>query len=533
MNLAVALTCLLVTCQGVMSTMPDLYMNNDDFTSWMNNNGKSYNFSKFLNTTGGNTGVGLFWTVDLLSKVINLAVACPIGKGWCGFGIADAGGMKGADMLIFETENKVLYDSYVLEDISRGPIRDDCQNWILKDSTVSSDSTSDIIIFEAQRDLDTQDSFDRALIDDSDLLVTATRVIAAWGESSTVSYHGQNVARTSVRFFANTTSDNLDDFEKLMASQSEGSFVLRATNFSIPETETFYAHFCFTYNDLVAMGVPKDADLHIVGVTPVVTKETNPYVHHFILSGSSETNENETSPIPMEYCNTNLTITEISYVWAPGEESFAYPSYLGGPLGMNGFRTFKLEVHYNNPTNTSNLVDSSGVRLYWTTKKRQYDLGVLQLGDPILSLYGEGVGSGVTEHSFDCPSSCTTVSVSTPLTVVREYIHMHKTGVMGFNKLSRNGTVVHTGAAEFYDFAQQGNQAIQQPEYQILPGDSFNTRCFFDATDETWGLGSQNEMCIRLVQSASLTNRSLNLYMQTLTNFFSCSVSCCIIQDKW
>jgi hypothetical protein len=201
----------------------------------------------------------------------------------------------------------------------------------------------------------------------------------------------------------------------------------------------------------------------------------------------------------MEYCETNLKKTEVAYGWAPGEEPFAYPSYLGGPLGTNGFQSFQLEIHYNNPSNVSNIVDNSGVRLYWTTKKRQYDLGLLQLGDPYVVLVGQSVGSGVSEHSFDCPSSCSSFSVSAPITVIREYIHMHKTGIYGCNKQIRNDTVVHTGSTEFYDFNQQGSQVIQQPEFQILPGDSFSTRCVYDATEERWGPGSHDEMCIRSV----------------------------------
>jgi len=43
----------------------------------------------------------------------------------------------------------------------------------------------------------------------------------------------------------------------------------------------------------------------------------------------------------------------------------------------------------------------------------------------------------------------------------------------------------------------QGNQVIQQPEFQVNPGDSFRLFCEFDATeDHVFGKGSDDEMCM-------------------------------------
>jgi hypothetical protein len=60
---------------------------------------------------------------------------------------------------------------------------------------------------------------------------------------------------------------------------------------------------------------------------------------------------------------------------------------------------------------------------------------------------------------------------------------MHKTGMFGINKQTCNDTVVHAGITEFYDFLPQGNQAIQEPEFKLFPGDSFSTCCVFDSKE--------------------------------------------------
>ena len=147
-------------------------------------------------------------------------------------------------------------------------------------------------------------------------------------------------------------------------------------------------------------------------------------------------------------------------------------------------------------------LDSSGIRLYYTTTPRRYELGGLQLGDPILSLRGELVGEGngvITEHTFICPKSCSLVALDEPVTVHFESLHMHKTGISMRNELIRNNDqVVHVGQVDYFNFDQQGSFLVQQEPFQVLPGDSWKTTCTFQpSNNETrFGFSSQEEMCI-------------------------------------
>jgi hypothetical protein len=176
---------------------------------------------------------------------------------------------------------------------------------------------------------------------------------------------------------------------------------------------------------------------------------------------------------------------------------------LGMPFGgLNSFQSFRLEIHYNNPARVQGVLDSSGVRFYYTTQPREFDVGTLSLGDPLFQLDGVSMDSGLTSHAFKCPSSCTSFSLTPeqPLTVIQESIHMHKSGIHAVNEQIRGGEVVRTGVVDFFDFDQQGNQPIQQEPYQILPGDSFNTVCYYRSQDGAeFGLSSQQEMCIAFI----------------------------------
>jgi hypothetical protein len=145
-------------------------------------------------------------------------------------------------------------------------------------------------------------------------------------------------------------------------------------------------------------------------------------------------------------------------------------------------------------------VDSSGVRFYYTTQPREFEAGVMQLGDPLLKLRGVSVGDGLSSHAFSCPSSCTSLTVQQPLTVIRESLHMHQSGISAINEQIRGGEVVRAGVVDFFDFHQQGNQPVQQEPFQILPGDGFNTVCYYRGQDGAeFGRSSQNEMCIAFV----------------------------------
>ena len=66
------------------------------------------------------------------------------------------------------------------------------------------------------------------------------------------------------------------------------------------------------------------------------------------------------------------------------------------------------------------------------------------------------------------------------------------------NEQFRNGEKVREGTIEVWEFDQQGNAAVQQEPFEIQPGDSFRTSCYYKDVGggTTFGLGSQEEMCI-------------------------------------
>jgi dopamine beta-monooxygenase len=466
---------------------PSTYFGGSDnggYTSWLQGVSNRYKKTAFVDATQDGAGVALHWTIS--GDTINLAVAARA-TGWVGFGLGEAGAMPGADIVLYSAASNELVDSYVLDQPGM-PFRDERQSWTLVNSTKQNGFT----IFEASRRLDTGDTQDRVLVDDSDIIVAPTRVLAAWGDTATPSYHAKNNARGVVRFFGTSSiTEEEQAFSFAMAREAEGNFTVRATKYIIRAAPTTYAVFCVSRDDLLAQGVNLNQDLHTIGIEPIINPSTQRFVHHFVVFASSLP---WNSSLP---CDTYPPV-EIASTWAPGDVPYRPPANVGSPLGLKGFQSFQIQIHYNNPLREANFTDDSGIRMYYTSKKRAFDLGVFEIGDPAVTLRPRRISpnGGLSQHVFDCNRCSSTLSA--PVTVIREILHMHVAGVSMSNAQIRNGEIIHKGQIEYYDFAQSGGYLVQQPSFTMQPGDRFRTICNYNSNQRnvTWGLASSDEMCI-------------------------------------
>lgn len=221
-------------------------------------------------------GVAVHWKIDQTNNSIQLAVAARA-NGWIGFGLAEAGGMKGADMVVYSAASNTLVDMYNLDD--RTPQRDDCQDWALVDFTMTDDG---FLIFQATRALVTGDSMDREIVDDADTVVAPSRIIAAWGdESEGPAIHGLRRARSVVRFFG--IGDETSRFLAKMEQEAGGYFDVTAQNYTIKAVATEYAYFCLDEEQIIGQGVPMNENITIVGYMPLFDSG---FVHHALSYGT-------------------------------------------------------------------------------------------------------------------------------------------------------------------------------------------------------------------------------------------------------
>jgi len=437
----------------------------------------------------------LHWKLE--NDEIHVGVAVEA-NGWVGLGLTEMGGMSGSDIVMFEAAKpKELHDMYGVQ--NGRPRMDHQQDWKFVDSFVE----DGLLAFEATRKLDTGDSIgDWPIEDDSNLLFPGTKLIAAWGDTDEMHYHGaEDRLQASVRFFGDASSSTKDDTELFQEQmkQSEGSIVIKMDDFHVNERyPTWYEHRCFTVTELTEkQGLPADTPIHLIGFEWLL--DPGDYVHHIALySSPSET---------IKKCDPSGPHS-FMHVWNKGQEkNYFFPADVGMLLadesenagkGLGRVpKSFRLEIHYENQKKVKGARDSSGVRLHYTTKLRKHTGAIMEFGDPRVLLRDKPIGEGLQRHIFGCPASCTTNHVKPAgLTVLYEMLHMHKHGTTMQNVHKREGKEIRRSSVQYYDF-DQGAQVVRQTQFKVMPGDSFDTYCNYNGTEKlSFGFEADREMCM-------------------------------------
>lgn len=434
-------------------------------------------------------GMAMHW--DILNDTIKLGIVVEA-TGWAAFGISETGGMRGADVMYYESSSDELFDAFVSDGYVK-PSVDDSQDWSLQSVIKTEDG---FLIVEAIRALDTGDTLhDRKIVDDSGLYIADHIIIGAWGDDDEIFYHWTNRVSSSVQLFpgGDGMGTAYDEFKKDMEERAEGSVTLLLDGYKIPTDETTYYDLCFTNEDLVKEGFFKNsfASTYIIGYEFLIAEENVPYVHHITVNGHSSMYN------PLDKCS-QLKLPMIA--WAPGAD-FAHFRDGGMQMGNvdNSFNAFTIEYHFDNPNGLKNLVDSgSGVILHYSTAPVEHDIGMFIVGDPTVALEGKPVGNGKSKHEFVCPSECTqSLMQDDEITFITESLHMHQVGRRMTNEVLRGEVMVNEAIIDYFDFDQRGVATVRQEPYILKKGDSIRTTCYYESQDDTeFGYGSREEMCM-------------------------------------
>lgn len=350
--------------------------------------GSSFSEHSFLtSSSNADNGAAIFWEINGDEIEFGIVVRA---SGWVAFGISEAGGMFGSDVVYFESSNPdKIVDSHIVESRA-APLVDECQNWGL----ISATNEEGWIILEAKRPLDTGDFQDHVIRNDEELWMAPTRLIAAWGDQSSIGYHGLNTARNSVRLFAKNSGNISNALQASLETNSDGSFDVTESMYQIPARDTTYNEYCMTYSDIQKEIGTETVPLTLIGAIPIITEETRAFVHHFTVYIQPN-------------CGFDIQARSMVYVWGPGDEGMSLPDDVGFPLFETDDRqAIWIQIHYNNPSSISGMMDSSGVRFYYTETARAQEAGMLELGDPLVRLNGESISNGLSKYEFSCPGSC-------------------------------------------------------------------------------------------------------------------------------
>lgn len=282
-------------------------------------------------------------------------------------------------------------------------------------------------------------------------------------------------------------------------------FEVRVNNIRLPSADTTY--WCHVYK------LDKVFNLkhHITAFESVITKSSKGIVHHMELFHcmADPTNhmEHYTGPCNSEAKPKGLVqCRKVIAAWAMGAARFEYPQHVGGVIGGKNYSPYLvLEIHFDNAAKRSNIIDSSGIRVFYqggnTEKLRQYDAGIMEIGleyNPKNSIPPQSPGFHL--HGY-CLSECTQAGLpKNGITVFASQLHTHLTGRRVWTSLIRNNRVEKIiNSDNHYDQMFQEIRLLREP-VRVLPGDALVNTCVYNTKSRQnmtfGGYSIRDEMCV-------------------------------------
>ncbi|XP_062559085.1 MOXD1 homolog 2-like [Armigeres subalbatus] len=258
---------------------------------------------------------------------------------------------------------------------------------------------------------------------------------------------------------------------------------------------------------------------HLIRYEPVFDSSSSvPYLNHIILhecQGSSpdlEILSREAGRACYKTDRSILTCNSIVAAWTRGSEGFSFPAEVGYPMDSNQARFFLMETHYSSPTEEVSenhgvksklMVDSSGIKIYYTSSVRSYDAGVLSVGmDPN---WRHIIPPG-QEHVLSeghCVGECTRKAF--PRDGINVFGVMMKTHQIGrqikLRQIRYREELLPIAHDKSIDYNYQEYRRLDSP-VKVLPGDRLIAECIYDSSKRAaitlGGLTAREETCLVL-----------------------------------
>lgn len=412
--------------------------------------------------------------------------------GYVGFGFFRDGTLQNFDVVIGEMKN----DEYSLEDyhgFANGTlVKDAVQNWILVSAEQANNQTK--MVFKRQ--LITND------VNDMDITEDTMRVMWAYGNKD---FNKNNFTVGGYKSLYMLQIKRPDT-----AIPENATIVMVAVNQTlIPKDDTTY--WC------KRIQVPAFKEkMQVIRISPFVTKGNELFVHHILLY----------------YCKTTKPVTEgekghrcyaenmpdywdtcrsLIFAWAIGGSSFPLPAHVGLPLDESAAENiFVLEIHYDNPEEKTGFRDSSGFEIVLVPATREYDAGILEIGQ-IVSVDGFPLVQPIPPYQTTfryqgvCRSKCVYETFppkdqNTVIKMFATFLHGHLLARQILLQHYRNDQLIATISADRnYDFNYQ-EMIFLSKEIEFRPGDDLKVQCVYNSQSLkklTWGgLTTTDEMCL-------------------------------------
>uniref|UniRef100_A0A3B4FNQ8 Monooxygenase DBH like 1 n=1 Tax=Pundamilia nyererei TaxID=303518 RepID=A0A3B4FNQ8_9CICH len=395
--------------------------------------------------------------------------------GWVGFGLSPNGDMKGSDIVIGGVGSSGSYFSDRYATGNSMPLEDAQQSYTLLSMRENEGQT----VMTFKRPIKT--------CDDKDFQITAQpiKLIFAYGKTDEISYHMSKRGTKEV---------NLLNY--MPKSIPTNSSYLSATvdNIIVPSNTTYY--------HCKVMQFPKlNTKHHIYQIEPVI--EHLDLIHHMLLYHCPP-KVTEPYDKPCYIGDIGDSCFGIVASWGVGGGVYELPENVGIPIGGEKSDAFyRLEIHYNNPERKEGIKDSSGLRLHYTAKLRQHDVGIMTTGVLPGRMKYDIPPKANQFHTYGICNTAYFSKFLNPvpdLQVFAVFLHTHLAGTKVRAGHFRNERQIDfLGIDENYNFDLQ--QAVSLGSIKtIKQGDEIVVECTYNTTNRAsvtkMGLATTNEMCL-------------------------------------
>ncbi|CAF1258809.1 unnamed protein product [Didymodactylos carnosus] len=317
-----------------------------------------------------------------------------------------------------------------------------------------------------------------------------------------------------------------------MISNDEAHLDFRNLNVTIPDVETTY--WCTRFE------LPPDIvkkPHHIIRFDGIISPQSEGVVHHMELFHCNVPAEKEVpkfnGPCTTEQKPMGLTeCRRVTGAWPLGAANFIYPKEAGGTVGGRAqSRYVILEVHFNNPDLKSNIIDQSGIRIYYTPQRRKYDAAIMEVGLEYNSKNSIPPHLVTFRLSGYCLGPCTNVGLpETGITVFTSQLHTNSTGVQLFTRIMRtDGKIEILNIDRHYSPHFQEIRILQKP-IQIYRNDTILHTCIYNTLQREkmtfGGYSIHDEMCVNYMHyyskaelelcKTSVNDASLNVFFSAI-----------------
>ncbi|XP_051007499.1 DBH-like monooxygenase protein 2 [Acomys russatus] len=424
----------------------------------------------------------LHWDFDYEAEIITFELQVQT-TGWVGLGITNRYTFVGSDLVV----GGVLPDGNVYFS----------DQHLLDEDTLEQDGSQDAELLKLTEDSgSTTMRFSRPFRScdphDHDITSDTMRVLAAYGLDDIPKMNRERTFVKSIFLLQILQYDEQDAPEDTIIHD------LKISNFLIPEEDTTYA--C-TFLPLPIVSKKH----HIYKYEPMLVERNETMVHHILVYACGNAS---VLPTGIGECyGADPAFSLCSHViagWAVGGLSYQFPDDVGVSIGTPfDPQWIRLEVHYSNFQNLPGIRDTSGIRLYYTSHLRKYDMGVLELGIAVFPIHFIPPGAEAFLSYGLCKTEKFEEMNGAPVAdiYVSSYlIHTHLAGRSLQAVQYRNGTQVQIICKDYsYDFNLQETRDLPQPAV-IKPGDELLIECNYQTLDRdgmTFGGPSTiNEMCL-------------------------------------